>query len=286
MGIAERTRDGLRCDVLRIATCLRLPEPDPDETPLLQALRARGIAARMAAWDDPDEPWSAPAPTVIRSTWNYIHAHERFLAWAATARPLWNPASVVRWNTHKGYLAELSASGHAVVPTRFYRRGEPAIPGGDLEGDVVIKPAVSAGSWQTRRFHDGQGAAARAFLAALLVERDAMVQAYVPSVEAYGERSLIWIDGAFTHAIRKSPRFSGGHEEVSATQPIAPDELRLAEAVLAPYAGELLYGRVDLARDDLGRPMIMELELVEPSLFLIQHPPALERLVAGIARRL
>ncbi len=272
--------------MLRIATCSKLPEPDPDEGPLLDALAAEGVEARMAAWDDPEEDWDLPGPTVIRSTWNYIHALESFVAWAARPRPLWNPVEIVRWNVHKGYLAELAGRGHPVVPTVLHRHGssEEAELG---EGPVVIKPAVSAGSFATRRFAAGEHAEARAFLAEMVRARDVLVQPYVPSVEGHGERALVWIDGALTHAVRKSPRFSGDDEAVSATaMPIEADERALAEAVLAPLAAELLYARVDMARDERGRPMLMELELIEPSLFLVQHPPARARLARGIARRL
>jgi len=100
------------------------------------------------------------------------------------------------------------------------------------------------------------------------------------------ERSLVWIDGELTHAIRKSPRFAGGSESVSDEQPIAPDERALAERVLAPLSGELLYARVDVVRDDDagGAPRLMELELIEPSLFLRQCPRALDRLASAIVR--
>jgi len=108
----------------------------------------------------------------------------------------------------------------------------------------------------------------------------------VPSVEDHGERSLIWIDGELTHAMRKSPRFSGQDEAVSGPHPIDDAERALAEAVLAPLAAQILYGRVDVARDERGAPMVMEVELIEPSLFLLQHPPARDRLVAAIFRRL
>src|SRR6185436_11765353 len=110
---------------LRIATCRPLPEPDPDEELLLSALRARGIDARMAAWNDPRETWREPVTTVIRSTWDYVHDLERFLAWAqaaASVAPLWNPLEVVHWNSHKSYLEELEQAGHAVVPTLFVER--------------------------------------------------------------------------------------------------------------------------------------------------------------------
>jgi glutathione synthase/RimK-type ligase-like ATP-grasp enzyme len=280
---------------VRIATCAQLPEPDVDEDLLLDALRTRGVDAEMAAWDDPDEAWSEAVPTVLRSTWNYIHDLGKFLAWADAAAhvaPLWNPPEVVRWNAHKSYLAELADRRCAVVPTEFFTRGSQVDLAAELRAhdfhDIVIKPTVSAGSFGTRRFADAAGdrADAQRFLDELLVERDAMVQAYLPSVEDYGERSLVWIDGDFTHAIRKSPRFTGQDESVTGPLPIADDERALAERVLAPWADRLLYARVDLARGPEKRPMIMELELIEPSLFLLQHRPALDRLVEGIARRL
>lgn len=278
---------------LRIATCRPLPEPDVDETLLLDALRARGVEARMAAWNDPGERWDERVPTVIRSTWDYIHALPRFLDWAKKAEraaPLWNSAEVVRWNAHKGYLRELERAGHAVVPTEFLARGDRARLADILRArewrDVVIKPTVSAGSFGTQRFSAAEVARGQVHLDALLAERDVLVQRYVDSVDDYGERSLVWIDGEFTHAIRKTPRFSGQEESVSSALPIAEDERALASAVLAPFARDLLYARVDLARDERASPMVMEVELIEPSLFLRQSPLALTRLVDALARRL
>jgi hypothetical protein len=106
------------------------------------------------------------------------------------------------------------------------------------------------------------------------------------SVDDYGERSLVWIDGELSHAIRKSPRFTGDAETVTGPFPIAPEEREVALAALAPIADQILYGRVDLARDPSGQPMVMELELVEPSLFFAKHPPAADRFVLALLRRL
>jgi hypothetical protein len=282
---------------LRIATCRPLPEPDPDEEILLEALRARGVDARMAAWNDPRENWHEPEPTVIRSTWDYVHDFERFLAWARAAEsvaPLWNPFEAVRWNAHKRYLSELEQAGHAVVPTVLVdRRSRASLFAVAREhdwNDVVVKPAVSAASFGTRRFGAGDLREGEQHLAALLVEGDAMIQPYVESVDGHGERALVWIDGEFTHAVRKTARFTGQDEQVSHAVPIEADELALGRAVLAWWSTnqrvELLYARVDVARDADGRPMIMELELIEPSLFLVQSAPALQRLADGICRRL
>jgi hypothetical protein len=278
---------------VRIATCLELPEPDADEALLLDALARAGLAPELAAWDDPALDWDAPVPTVLRSTWNYLHRRDAFLAWCdrvARAAPLFNPPDVARWNTHKRYLADLAARGIPVVPTVHLARGERAsltdVARGAGWRRVVVKPAVSAGSFGTACFGEDTLDAGEAFLARMLAERDMMVQQYLPAVEGPGERALVWIDGEITHAVRKSPRFTGGREAVTGPWPVADDERAVALEALAPYAARLLYARVDLVRDAHGRPAVMELELVEPSLFFRQCPEALARLVAAIQTRL
>jgi len=278
---------------LRIATCRPLPEPDVDEAILLEGLRARGVDARMAAWNDPDERWDERVPTVIRSTWDYIHDLSAFRAWierASSAAALWNPARVVLENLHKGYLLALERRGIAIVPTELVAAGSSTrlvdvirARGWD---DVVVKPAVGAGSFGTLRFRAENHAAGEIHFASLLRERDVLVQPYERSVEGHGERALVWIDGEFTHAVRKSPRFGDDPERVSEALAIEPDERALGEAALADHRGGLLYARVDVARGPDGRPRVMELELVEPSLFLCQHEAALDRLVAALERRL
>lgn len=270
---------------LRIATCKTLPEVDVDEAPLAEALAKAGIEATLIAWDDPKADWDTPIPTLLRSTWNYALDVGRFLAWidrASAAAPLWNPPHIVRSNVHKRYLLELQARGVPIVPTVLARPGEPVSMPWDR---FVIKPEVGAGSLDTRVFEPGDPQAG-AHLKQLLSRGLALLQPYIASVDEYGERSLIWIDGALTHAIRKAPRFAGDTEQIEGPFPIADDEREVAEAALAPYASSILYGRVDLARDDTNRPMVMELELVEPSLFFARHPPALERFVGRLVREL
>ena len=281
---------------LRIATCKTLPEVDADAAPLAMALAAAGIDAELLAWDDPTVEWSRPIPTVLRSTWNYALDVIGFLAWidrVAAAAPLWNPAPIVRGNVHKRYLVDLAARGVSVVPTLLVERGatcdlvEAAARFGSAR--LVIKPEVGAGSLGTRVFTIGgphTNPTPHTHLAGLTTHGAALVQPYVASVDGYGERSLVWIDGALSHAIRKHPRFVGDAERVEGPVPIADDERALAEAALAPFVGEILYGRVDLARDASGRPMVMELELVEPSLFFSKLPGAADRFVAGLRERL
>ncbi|TNF22579.1 MAG: hypothetical protein EP329_28435 [Deltaproteobacteria bacterium] len=274
--------------------CVDMPEPDPDRDPLAHALAAVGVDARWVAWNDglSLDAWGDHDLAILRATWDYHRDVDRFLGWVtavSTRVRLLNPPDVVRANAHKGYLAALAARGVATIPTLLVPRDRPA-PVAALASergwrDVVLKPAVSGGSFLTRRF-GADDPDADAHLASILAVGDALVQPYAPDVDDAGERALVWIDGAFTHAVRKSPRFLGDDEHVTGPLPIADDERALATAALAPLADRLLYARVDLCRDGAGRPQLMELELIEPSLFLAQHPPALERLVGAIRRQL
>ena len=276
---------------LKIATCRPLPEPDVDELLLLNALREVGVDARMTPWREDIDSADA-TPTIIRSTWDYIHHVEEFLRWAeaASARaPLWNPIDVIRRNVHKSYLLDLQLRGIPVTPTILAHRGDlrglAAIVAESAWTDVVIKPAVGAGSFETHRLRVDEPRSSAVF-SKLCKERDVLIQPYLPSVEGHGERALVWIDGEFTHAVRKSPRFADGAESVSEALPISSTELALGHAALRDIADRLLYARVDVAPGLDGMPVLMELELIEPSLFLLQNPRALQRLAEGIRRRL
>ncbi len=275
---------------IAVGTCKRLPEPDADQGPLFDELRRAGVEPRLLPWDEAaaqKEPFDL---CVIRSTWNYIHDLPGFLAWArATARraPLFNPLRIVRWNSDKRYLSDLARKGVPSVPTVFHGKGSKRRLAQALAGrgwrELVIKPRVGAASFLTKRFPIERLAAAETFLREAAAGRDMMIQPYVRSVETRGERSLIWIDGRLTHAVRKSPRLAGDDESVRSVR-IADDERRFAARALAAAGGPLLYARVDVARGEDGSLMLMELELIEPSLFLVHSKPALRRLAAACAR--
>ncbi len=274
-----------------LATCRVLPEPDPDQRPLLDALAALGVDAFLLPWDEPEACAGLEADLcVVRSTWNYYRDRAAYLAWAEATSArcrLENPLAVLRWNTHKSYLRVLAERGVRVVPTRFLARDARASLRelqAELGPELVVKPTVSASSYRTRRFSRAELAEGEAFLAELLAEREVMVQPYVRSLETHGERALVWIAGELGHGVRKRPRFHGGDEAVVPV-PVSDEERRFAEAVLATVEEELLYARVDVARAEDGELMVMELELAEPSLFLLQHPPALARFAAAIRDR-
>jgi hypothetical protein len=247
------------------------------------------VPAETRAWDDPTVDWSRARAAILRSTWNYVARYPAFMAWAercAAVTRLWNPLPVIRWNSHKRYLLELAAAGIPVVPTHLAAQGT-TVSLAEVAAswpEVVIKPAISAGSFATIRVARPDFAGGQAHLDALLPERDMFIQPYFPSVETRGERALIWIDGAFTHQIRKRSRFSGEAEYTSPPLPPDPDDLVVAQQVLAAAPRPLLYARVDLAHDPAGRPHLMELELMEPSLYFTGIPAAAARLAQAIAR--
>jgi hypothetical protein len=276
---------------IALVTCNKLPEPDVDEPLLLEQLGALGADVRMAAWDNPSEDWRDTL-AVIRSTWNYYLDRLGFLRWVDLLEErghLLNPPKIVRWNSHKKYLVDLASEGFPVVPTECVQQGSGVSLQTILSAkgwtEAVFKPAISAGSYRTFKVKAHNLAEAQPQFEQLLNSGDVLVQPYVSSVEGYGERSLVFIDGELTHSIRKSPRFSNDAESVSEALPIDSQERDVADRILKRVDSSLLYARVDLARDESGQPMLMELELIEPSLFLRQSDMALHRFAEAIVRR-
>ncbi len=260
-----------------LAGCPALPEGDGDDAELVAALRKRGLHARWLSWDDPD---TLDADLVIlRATWDYIDRLDEFLAWTRRVRNLLNAPAVVAWNSDKRYLADLAEAGVPTLSSRFFAPGERLrLP----EGEVVVKPAVGAGSVGAQRFTDTD--AARVHAAELQADgRTVLVQPYDARVED-GETALAFLGGRQSHAFTKGPILpppgeapvfddSGTYAEESLT-PAEPDfelwdvghaALAAAAAHLDIAAAELLYARVDVigGADD---PRLLELELVEPSL--------------------
>lgn len=268
-----------------VATCAE-PDIDPDQPLLLAELAAAGVDAAAVAWDDPTADWAAYDLVVVRSTWDCAARRGEFLAWARSLPWVANPYPALEYSSDKHYLTDLGARGVPVVETDFYDVGRAP---GAIAGDVVVKPAVGAGSMLAERHREG-GAAAVAHVARLhAAGRDAMVQPYVESVDAHGERALVFVDGELTHAMTKAAMLTRPEDgrdrlfrlEAMSRAEAEPDAIEVARAALAPWPG-LLYARVDLVRVG-GGWAVLELELVEPSLFLTHHEPAARRLAAAIA---
>jgi len=243
---------------------------------------------------------------VLRSTWDYADRLDEFLEWAdrcSERTRLVNPPAIVRWNTDKHYLIHLAHAGVPVVPTLFVEPG--SNPAAELSrfltgasgaftvggcghfDEFVVKPAVGAGSRDAARYRREDRNRAEAHIARLLAAaRSVMLQPYLDRVDHHGETAVIYIGGRYSHAIRKGPLLRLDDELVSglfAPEQITPrepdaDERRVAEAAFrACSLDEPLYARVDLVRDDHGDPVVLEVELTEPSLFFLYAPEAAGR---------
>ncbi|MGN8245851.1 ATP-grasp domain-containing protein [Cellulomonas soli] len=301
---------------LALATCAALPELDPDDLPLREALWERGIEAEPVVWDDPTVDWAAYSHVVIRSTWDYTDRPVQFTDWTRRVERssrLLNPSDVVTWNIDKTYLRDLDRIGVPIVPTiwldpernfdaRAIHTRFPAF------GDFVIKPTVSAGSRDTGRYAaDETPSRSLAITHAknlLGVGRRVMLQRYLRQVDTVGETALVYVDGQFSHSVRKGPLLAGPfraeqtegvlyRSEVMEPREASEAERAVADAVIAALPqvlpqldGPLLYSRVDLIPDDEGKPVLLELELTEPSLFFEHGPGSAERFADALAARL
>ncbi|WP_144121597.1 ATP-grasp domain-containing protein [Catellatospora sichuanensis] len=279
-----------------IVTCAEIPLLEDDDRLVLPALAALGVDAEPVVWDDPSADWSAYDLVVLRSPWDYAQRHDEFLAWAGGVPRLVNPVETVAWNTDKRYLAELAAAGLPVTPTTFLAPGDAwTPPAGD--GDYVIKPSVSAGSRDTGRYGPADAAQAVAHVRRLQAAgRITMVQPYLPAVDSYGETALLFFADpatgrlAYSHAIRKGPMLTGPDEgletlykpeEITPRVPTAA-ERAVGQAVVATLPDGLVYARVDLIPDERGNPLLVELELTEPSVFMLHDENAATRLATAI----
>lgn len=288
---------------------------DEDMQPLMAAFAAAGVTAATPCWDDPGVNWSAYDVALLRSTWDYVDRIEEFLGWCercAGSTRLLNAPPVVRWNTDKHYLAHLAQAGVPVVPTRFVEPGMDAAgefaafmaggPSACSVGDAsawtefVVKPAVGAGSRDAARYGRSDAPQAVRHLRRLLdAGRSAMLQPYLDRVDERGETAVLYLGGVFSHAIRKGPLLRAGAGLVAglfAPEDIRPRvaepaELEVAAATHAAIPFEApAYARIDLIHDASGAPVVLELELTEPSLFLAHSPGAADRLARQVLQRL
>lgn len=274
-----------------LVTCVKRPEPDPDEQLLLDACLSVGLDAAYAAWDDAGVNWGDYGLAVVRSSWNYYAHPNDFCGWinkASQATRLLNPPNLMLANIHKSYLLSLERRGVPIVPTRLVPAGS-SIPIEDVLADTnwpefVVKPAISASSYMTESFALSELRTASRLMQEILEERDALVQRFLPRVAKGGEVSLIHIDGELTHGVVKSPRFAGGFEQVSSAIEPTREQAEIAFRALREVSRPWLYARVDLMLADDATWVLSEMELIEPSLFFLQHPPALERMAAAIVR--
>lgn len=297
---------------IALATCNFHPDLAEDDQHLQRALEKLGVEAVAAVWDDPEVDWSAFDLVVVRSVWDWSQRRDEFVAWARTVPNLLNRAEVLAWNTDKAYLRELDAAGMPTIPTIWLtpeqklssRAVHTRMP---AYGDFVIKPTISRGARDTGRYQAGEatsrGTAIKRAVQLLADGREVMIQRYLTSVDTVGEAALVYIGGTFSHAVRKGAMLQGQFrgaaglykQESMSLREVSDAERDLAdravafarERLQADHPGEeLLYARVDLVDGDDGSPLVLELEVVEPNLFLAFRPEAAEELAQAILARL
>jgi O-ureido-D-serine cyclo-ligase len=270
-------------------------EIEDDDRPLAEALVRRGSLVISMSWDDPACDWSKFDTVLLRSPWDYYKRYDEFLAWLARAESqtrVVNSPEIVRWNVSKRYMSELSAKGIRAVPTAFVAKGEVA----SLErlcaernwSTVVLKPCVSADSWETIRVDEARHAEGQTYLERHRSLREIMIQPFVKDVEEGGEQCLIFFGGQYSHAVTKNSAFKGGRHVGPEGRLIEPeaDAIEMARDVLgrAGFA-EAPYARVDIARDEACQPLLLELELFEPTLFFKEKPGSEERLAEMLMQK-
>lgn len=273
----------------------------PDDRILAAELNSRGCEAAVEPWGG-DADWKAFDLVVIRSTWDYTWRRDEFIAWARRIGPrLRNEPALIEWNSDKRYLADLADAGLAVVPTVFSGPGDP-VP--ELEGEVVVKPAVSAGARDTGRFGPSTHDEARELIGRIHADGGtAMMQPYLPDADVGGETAVVFIAGEVSHVLHKKAVLAP--DEVA---PLREGDLSAAEAMFRPdlvtageadtaqldtartvmghvesrFGGVPLYARVDMLTGADGAPVLLELEAVEPNLYFETTPGVAERLADGI----
>jgi hypothetical protein len=266
---------------IAIATCFNIPELDIDEDLILEMFSQRGHEVQLGAWEDASIDWADFDAVVVRSTWNYPHHVDAFSDWIKRVDGLTillNPAQVMLGNLNKRYLNALRSREVSVIDTQWLFPNAADSLQEMLTVKSVIKPAVGAGSLDTRVFEPSQVSEAIAWLASQAPQREFMIQEFLESVHSVGEQSIIVIAGEPTHRITKHPRFAGQEESVEGPFEVGEFE-PLVRQVIEPLKDEILYARVDLMMDGEGVWRLSELELVEPSLFFIYQPSALDRLI-------
>ena len=270
-----------------LATSEKWPQLSPDDLGLAPALAGVGIDAAPAVWSDRSVDWKQFDLVVIRSCWDYHLRIRDFLGWLeGLGVPVANSAEVVRWNAHKGYLLELEAKGIRIPATQLVRKSSklPQL----ASGHVIIKPAISASANETHRFADA--ADAMADLDRLAAAGDVIVQEFVDEVISDGEWSLMFFDRELSHAVKKAPKAGDFRvqQELGGSALAADPPRRVLEAArraLSAVDDDLLYARVDLVDRPAG-VVLMELELIEPSLFFRTSEGSSERFARAVRKRI
>jgi O-ureido-D-serine cyclo-ligase len=298
-----RERRPLRIALVTARDALTLDEDLPI---LAAAICESGAEVATPVWDDPAVDWRSFDLAVLRSTWDYCERIGEFLAWAdrcAAATRFLNAPALVRWSVDKHYLADLARRGVPVVPSRYVEPDDdpvrslsefldgdpPVLHAGRIVGfdQLVVKPSIGAGSRDAARYHRSDRERALAHVARLNADgRSVLLQPYLARIDREGETVMVFFDGELSHSVRKGPLLELGAGSIAGF--LAPEtitrrdsdaaEVAVAKAAHAAIPGPVPpYGRIDLIRGDDGEPLVLEMELCEPSLFFAHAPESVSR---------
>lgn len=273
------------------------PDLTPDDRLAVAQLERRHARVAAAIWNDPSIDWAAFDAIIIRSTWDYHHRAAEFRAWIdaleAAGAPMWNPPAVLRWNMEKTYLRDLERAGVPIVPTEWLEQGTNPDLGGLLAKrgwmDAVVKPVISAAATRTWRVSHATVLDVGVQFAESLDAGDVMVQPFMPEIQTRGEWSLMFIDGDFSHAVRKMPtegdfRVQTGFGGRSITDQPDGEVIHAAQRVLDVAPSPWLYARVDGIETDAGF-VLLELEMLEPALFFSHTTSGAARFAEAVVGR-
>lgn len=282
---------------LVFATCDHQPLIAPDDQPLADALKARGVGVTPIPWTELDPYALLDAPSILlRSTWDYHRIPTMFMAWLQaledTGRLTWNPPAVTRGNVDKIYLKDLEATGIAIPKTRWLDRIDADTVLHAMESEAwpkaVLKPRIGATAYGTLQVERGSELSDDELRPARA--SGALLQELIPEVVQRGELSLVYAGGMFSHAVVKRAQegefrvqkdFGG---RVDSTIP-SPEALAFADRVMTSVPSSCLYARVDIVESSRG-PLLMELELIEPELYFLIVPEAANRMAELIVAHL
>ncbi len=280
---------------IAFVTYQKNPDLTEDDALALPQLHKLGFQAVPAVWDDPALRWEKFDAIILRSCWDYHHNPKVFSRWidlrAATGSKLWNPARIVRWNMDKIYLHDLAMRGVATPRTVWLEAGENISLSFILKKNhlarAVVKPSISATAFMTFQTSPAHAEADQAKLETILKSSGALVQEFMPEITTHGEWSLLFFSGQYSHAVLKQPQSGDFRVQTdfggSAHAALPPPQfLAKAQALLRMVDQPLLYARVDGVERD-GQFILMELELIEPALFLCAETAAPARFAEAIA---
>lgn len=280
---------------VRLVTAAHLPELAADDQELLHALNRANVETDVAVWDDPDVDWADTPVTVIRSVFDYHLRRSEFIAWVDRIEPLTsvqNAPEIIRWNSHKSYLSRLTDSGFATIPTAWVSKGSFSDLGNLLAErawpEAVIKPAISASAHGTMKVSEDNLDEAQSHLNGLVDSGDVLVQPYLYDFEGVGETSVIWLGQEQTHSVRRPSGMHTPLEVAHLGAPLEPSaaELQLAHAVYDWISPAPLYARIDLLDTAEYGLRVLELELVEPALYLRHSVAIADKFAAAIEKLL